>query len=129
MNIAMLSVLACRVILEPLNPDIAGLLAQHNQEAVDNLVAYITAYVSSTAECMPSNNALPLSGFTYPPPIASAFADVDMAMQQSVHGTVSSADAAPCVGLSGLGEQGSGTRSTTRSNTSPLHLYHCQVRA
>ena len=57
----------CRVILEPLGSEVGQLLADHNQEAVDNLVAYIKAYIASNAEALPPSNIMPLSGFTYPP--------------------------------------------------------------
>lgn len=67
-----LCVHACRVILEPLSSEVDSLLAAHNQEAVDNLVAYISAYISSNAAALPASNVMPLSGFTYPPPAACA---------------------------------------------------------
>ena len=63
----LLSVHVCRVILEPLGSEVGRLLAEHNQDAVDNLVAYITSYITSNARALPPNNAMPLSGFTYPP--------------------------------------------------------------
>ena len=63
----LLSVHVCRVILEPLGSEVGQLLADHNQEAVDNLVAYITTYIASNADALPPSNAMPLSGFIYPP--------------------------------------------------------------
>ena len=53
--------------MEALSLEVDSLLAAHNQEAVDNLVAYITAYISSNTSALPPGNVLPLSGFTYPP--------------------------------------------------------------
>lgn len=117
---------ACRVILEPLSPEVDGLLAAHNQEAVDNLVAYITAYISSNAEALPPGNMLPLSGFTYPPHAAchpsqqqlvlEAGVSSDLAQEggdtSELGGQVSGALQAcrkqhhvssPCVSLSGMG--------------------------
>ena len=63
-----MSVHVCRVILEPLGSEVGQLLAEHNQEAVNNLVAYITAYITSNADVLPPSNVMPLSGFSYPPP-------------------------------------------------------------
>lgn len=57
---------ACRVILEAMSPEAESVLAQHNQEAVDNLVAYISNYVSAHIDSLPPANVLPLSGFAYP---------------------------------------------------------------
>jgi len=55
-----------RVILEAMSPEAESVLAQHNQEAVDNLVAYISNYVSAHIDSLPPANVLPLSGFAYP---------------------------------------------------------------
>jgi len=57
---------ACRVILEAMSPEAESVLAEHNQEAVDSLVAYISHYVSAHLDSLPPANVLPLSGFAYP---------------------------------------------------------------
>lgn len=67
-----------------MSPDVASVLADHNQEAVDNLVAYITSYISSRAGLLPPANALPLSGFSYPPCAAAATSDSVSPPQQAV---------------------------------------------
>lgn len=79
----------CRVILEGLSPQIEALLKQHNQDAVDNLVDYVTGYVSSHADSLPAANRLPLSGLCYPsPPVSS----LPASEQQSVTGSKASAE-------------------------------------
>ena len=80
----------CRVILEPLGSEVGRLLAEHNQEAVDNLVAYITAYITSNADTLPPNNAMPLSGFTYPPQAIHSVLPERGVSNDSASGVVSS---------------------------------------
>ena len=61
-----------RVILEAMSPEAECVLAEHNQEAVDSLVAYISRYVSAHLDNLPPANVLPLSGFAYPPTTTAA---------------------------------------------------------
>lgn len=49
-----------------MSPEAESVLAEHNQEAVDSLVAYISHYVSAHLESLPPASVLPLSGFAYP---------------------------------------------------------------
>jgi hypothetical protein len=49
-----------------MSPEAESVLAEHNQEAVDSLVAYISHYVSAHLDSLPPANVLPLSGFAYP---------------------------------------------------------------
>ena len=50
-----------------MEPEIQLLLAEHNKEAVDHLIAYVSSYVASQSHTLPPANCLPLSGFSYPP--------------------------------------------------------------
>ena len=43
------------------------MLAEHDQESLDHLMAYVSSYVSSQSHTLPPANCLPLSGFSYPP--------------------------------------------------------------
>ena len=79
----------CRVILESLSPPVESLLKQHNQEAVDDLVTYVTGYVSGHADSLPAANRLPLSGLCYPPGAASELATSE---KQSITGSKASAE-------------------------------------
>ena len=105
-----LALCLCRVILEPLSPGVATVLAEHNQEAVDNLVAYITSYISSRAGLLPAANVLPLSGFSYPPcPVAAPPDGVSALQQAECEPELSAGDAqsagmgSSCMQSTGLG--------------------------
>lgn len=108
------SVHACRVILEPLSPEVDCLLAGHNQEAVDNLVAYITAYISSSAEALPPGNVLPLSGHTYPPHAACTHSQQQLALGAGVS--------------SDLAQEGGGTSKLGGQVSGALQAYRKQHR-
>ena len=108
------SVHACRVILEPLSPEVGSLLAAHNQEAVDNLVAYITAYISSSAEALPPGNVLPLSGHTYPPCAACTPSDQQLVLEAGVS--------------SDLAQEGGGTSKLGGQVSGALQAYRKQHR-
>ena len=61
-----------RVTLEAMSPEAECVLAEHNQEAIDSLVAYISRYVSAHLDSLPPAIVLPLSGFAYPPTTTAA---------------------------------------------------------
>ena len=87
------------------------LLAEHNQEAVDIQVAYITAYISSNAAALPPANVMPLPGFTYPPHAACPNSQ-QLHLLQPASGMGS--EFAQGVGISGSCEQGSGALQAYR---------------
>ncbi|KAL3133315.1 putative ATP-dependent RNA helicase ddx60 [Trebouxia sp. C0009 RCD-2024] len=103
-----------KVILEPLSPEVDCLLAGHNQEAVDNLVAYITAYISSSAEALPPGNVLPLSGHTYPPHAACTHSQQQLALGAGVS--------------SDLAQEGGGTSKLGGQVSGALQAYRKQHR-
>lgn len=111
----------CRVILEELDPDIDRLLADHNQEAVDNLVAYITTYIYLHAEALPPGNVLPLSGFAYPPLAAQgSCAEPTAALTKQLPLT----DSAGMSSSSFESEQGSGRLSKYGRGMGALQVHH-----
>ncbi len=65
-----------------MSPEAESVLAEHNQEAVDSLVAYISHYVSAHQDSLPPANVLPLSGFAYPLTTTAASKSVTDLRQQ-----------------------------------------------
>ena len=71
-----------RVILEAMSPEVDSLLAQHNQEALAHLTAYVSSYVSNASDSLPAANQLPLSHFCYPLGLASNTSETMLEAQQ-----------------------------------------------
>lgn len=69
-----------------MSPDIEQLLAEHNQEAVDHLVDYISKYVSSHLGSLPPANVLPASGFSYPHKGSATTETAALIQQPLAHG-------------------------------------------
>lgn len=65
-----------------MSPEAESVLAEHNQEAVDSLVAYISHYVLAHLDSLPPANVLPLSGFAYPPTTTAASKSASHLRQQ-----------------------------------------------
>lgn len=61
---------ASRVVLERMSPAVEQTLEEHNEEALDNFLAYIRGYVLTNAAALPLGNVLPMSRLSYPRPAA-----------------------------------------------------------
>ena len=75
----------CRVVLEPLRPEVAAIVEEHNAEALDHFLGYIRDYVEANIAELPPGNTLPMSGVCFPAGqsgILDAIGEVDGALQE-----------------------------------------------
>lgn len=49
-----------------MGPDVEAIVAEHNAEALDKLLDYVTGYVTANTDSLTPGNMLPMSGLQYP---------------------------------------------------------------
>lgn len=54
------------MVLEPLKPEVAAIVEEHNAEALDHFLGYIHDYVEANIADLPPGNILPMSSIFFP---------------------------------------------------------------
>lgn len=49
-----------------MSPEMEAIVAEHNVEALDNLLTYVSSYIRKHDDSLPPNNVLPMSELKYP---------------------------------------------------------------
>ena len=49
-----------------MEPAVEAMLTQHNAEALDHLLTYVSSYIKKHGDTLPQGNVLPMSGLKYP---------------------------------------------------------------
>lgn len=75
-------------MLERLSPEVEAIIAEHNTEALNSLLSYVSGYITANIAVLPPDNVLPLSGLSYPMPHVQTLSPSDPVQQGVVSGAL-----------------------------------------